>query len=234
MKKNRKLKIIISLIALMLCFVQAGFAGFRIFPFSQNRKTDPHRENCKFHRNSLYMPYTLASLEYTPVSGVSIMHNVDIDGDGVPNRFDNCPATFGIASMNGCPPVDHTKSITYGNPTVNLKAEDFDMMVKIFSSLEFEGEQLLNRESQNQLNSLVKFLKKEKRLYLYISSYVNAGSNRMQNYYISESRVLSVRNYLVKNGVESHRIGTLFFGDMMPVVDLPATRFEVEICDKMK
>jgi outer membrane protein OmpA-like peptidoglycan-associated protein len=235
MKKNTKLKIVFGVVAVLLCAAQPVFAGIRIFSFFQSKKIDRHYENCKFHKSNLYMPYSLASLDYTPVFSANIMHNVDIDGDNIPNRLDNCPATFGTVSLNGCPPADHTKSITYGNPTVNLKKDDFDMMVKVFSSLEFEGEQQhLNSESQNHLKTLVKFLKKEKRLYLYISAYVNAGSNRMQNYYMSESRVLSVRNYLVKNGIESYRLETLFFGDMMPVVDLPATRFEVEICDKKK
>jgi hypothetical protein len=174
-------------------------------------------------------------MDYTPVFNVNIMYNVDVDGDGIPNRFDDCPATFGLASLNGCPPVDFTKSITYGNPSVNLSKEDFDLMIEIFRDLEFEGEnQTISKASQNKLNSLVKFLKKRKNLYLYISSYVNVGANRMQNYYLSESRVISLHKFLVKNGIDNQRIGVLFFGDMMPVVDLPPTRFEVEICDRKK
>jgi hypothetical protein len=174
-------------------------------------------------------------MDYSPVLNVNIMYDVDIDGDGIPNRFDNCPATFGLASMKGCPPFDLSKSVTYGNPTVNLKKGDFNLIIEIFNSLEFDGDQqLLSKDSEKQLNSLVKFLKKEKRIYLYISSYVNVSANRMKNYYLSESRAKSVRDYLVKNGIDDNRIATLFFGDMMPVVDLPATRFEVEICDKKK
>jgi flagellar motor protein MotB len=177
----------------------------------------------------------LNKLEHTPVSKANFIHDVDIDGDGIPNRFDDCPVTFGSASMKGCPVVDHTKSITYGNPTVRLKKDDFNLLVEIFSNLEFEGsQQFLSKKSQKQMSDIVKFLKREKRLFLYISAYVNLGNNRMQNYYLSESRVLSVSNYLIKNGIEKHRIGTMFFGDMMPVVDLPATRFEVEVCDKKK
>jgi OOP family OmpA-OmpF porin len=164
-----------------------------------------------------------------------MIHDVDIDGDGIANRFDDCPVTVGLPAINGCPPVDISKSITYGNPTVRLKDDDFNLIVEIFSNLEFAGEQQLpSKKSQTYLNSLVKFLKREKRLYLYISAYVNLSNNRMQNYYLSESRALSVRNYITKNGIDANRIETLFFGDMMPVVDLPATRFEVEICDKKK
>jgi flagellar motor protein MotB len=234
MKRSKK-KIVISLIAVLLYSVQPGLAEFKLFSFLQSKKSDPHSENCKFHVNNFYVPYTLNYLEYIPVSKANILYDVDVDGDGIPNRFDNCPATFGIASMKGCPPVDHTKSISYGNPTVRLKDEDFDLLVKTFSELEFEGEQQsLSKKSQTQMNGLVKFLKREKRLFLYISAYVNVGNNRMQNYYLSESRVQSVSNYLTKNGVENYRIETLFFGDMMPVVDLPATRFEVEVCDKKK
>jgi hypothetical protein len=235
MKKNKKLKIVVSVIAVLLYFAQPGYANFKLFSFLYSKKNSLNCESCKFHVNNFCLPYTMNSLDYEPVSSANIICDVDIDGDGVPNRFDDCPATFGVVSLKGCPPIDQTKSITYGNPTVRLRQDDFDMMVEIFSNLEFEGaQQSLSKKSQKQLNDLVKFLKKEKRLYLYISAYVNFGGNRMQNYYMSESRVLSISSYLIKNGVEKYRIGTMFFGDMMPVVDLPATRFEVEICDKKK
>jgi hypothetical protein len=235
MKRNTRLKIAISLIAILLYSEQPLFAEFKLFSFLQSKKSDLHCKNCKFHISNLYLPYTLNYLEYTPVSTANIIYDVDIDGDGVPNRFDDCPATYGNISMKGCPPVDNTKSITYGNPTVRLNDKDFNLLVNVFSELEFEGvQQVLSKKSQKQLNDLVKFLKRERRLFMYISAYVNVGSNRMQNYYLSESRVQSVSNYLIKNGIESYRIGYLFFGDMMPVVDLPATRFEVEICDKKK
>jgi outer membrane protein OmpA-like peptidoglycan-associated protein len=235
MKRNKKLKIAVSLIAVLLYAVQPCFAEFRLFAFLQSKKSKPRYENCKFHVSNFYLPYTLNNLEYAPISKANIIYDVDVDGDGVPNRFDDCPATFGTTSLKGCPPVDYTKSISYGNPTVRLKDSDFNMLVEVFSHLEFEGkEQALSKKSQERLNDIVKFLKREKRFYIYISAYVNLGANRMQNYYVSESRVLSVSNYLIKNGVESYRIETMFFGDMMPVVDLPATRFEVEICDKKK
>jgi outer membrane protein OmpA-like peptidoglycan-associated protein len=236
MKKNSKLTIVFSLAAaLLLCFAQQGFAGFKLFSLRQNKKSNFHHENYRFHINNLYLPNTLNSLKYVSVSKINIICDVDNDGDGVPNRLDNCPATFGVASLNGCPPVDHTKSISYGNPTVYLKEADFNMLVEIFSSLEFDGvQQSLSKKSQKQLDNLVKFLKREKRLFLYISAYVNLGNNRMQNYYVSESRVLAISDYLIKKGINKHRIETMFFGDMMPVVDLPATRFEVEVCDKKK
>ncbi|MDR0724812.1 MAG: OmpA family protein [Prevotellaceae bacterium] len=236
MKKNGKLTIALSIIvAVLLCFAHTGFAGFKLFALRQSKKSNPHCENCKFYIKNLELPHTPNSLEYVPESKVSVIYDVDVDGDGIPNRFDDCPATFGLTSLNGCPPVDQTKSISYGNPTVRLKESDFNLLVEVFGNLEFNGaQQALSKKSQTQLNDLVKFLKREKRLFLYISAYVNLGNNRMQNYYVSEARVLSVSNYLIKNGIDKHRIGTMFFGDMMPVVDLPATRFEVEVCDKKK
>jgi hypothetical protein len=235
MERIGKLKIAVSLIAVLLYSVQLCFAGFKPASSSQGKKSDNHYESCKFHVRNLYLPCNMNKLEHTPVSTANFIYDVDVDGDGIPNRFDDCPATFGLASMKGCPTVDHTKSITYGNPTVRLKDNDFNLLVEIFSNLEFEGSlQSLSKKSQKHMNNLLKFLKREKRLFIYISAYVNLGSNRMQNYYLSESRVLSIKNYLVKNGIAKHRVETMFFGDMMPVVDLPATRFEVEVCDKKK
>ncbi|MDR1582631.1 MAG: OmpA family protein [Prevotellaceae bacterium] len=227
MIKNKNSKIGISIIVILLSLVQSGF--------SRNKKNDLNCKSCKFHISNFYLPSTVNHLKYTPVFSANILHTIDIDNDGVPDRLDNCPVSFGTVEMKGCPPFDYTKSISYGNPNVYLKRNDFDLMVEIFSNLKFEGaEQLLNEKSQQYLNELVKFLKREKKLYLYISAYVNLSNNRMHNLYLSESRALSVRNYLVKSGVESNRIETLFFGDMMPVIELPDTRFEVEICTKKK
>jgi flagellar motor protein MotB len=237
MKTSKGLKIVLTIITVLISTYpsQRAFAGFKIFPLFQPKKLDLNYQNCAFHTRNLCFPRTLTYLEYTPVSKAEIIPDIDIDGDGIPNRVDNCPATFGSTTMKGCPPFDLTKSISYGNPTVRLKDEDFNLIVNIFSNLEFEGkQQSLSKRSQKDLNTLIKFLKKEKKLYLYISSYVNLSSNRMQNYYLSESRVQAVCNYLTKHGITSDRIGGLFFGDMMPVVDLPPTRFEVEICDKKK
>ncbi|MDR2383657.1 MAG: OmpA family protein [Prevotellaceae bacterium] len=236
MRKNGKLTFALGIIvALSLGFAQPGFAGFKLFAPRQSKKSNPHCENCKFYINNLELPHPPNTLDYLPVSKVSVICDVDGDGDGIPNRFDNCPATSGLTLLNGCPPVDNTKSISYGNPTVRLKEDDFNLLVEVFSNLEFNGtQQTLSKKSQTLLNDLVKFLKREKRLFLYISAYVNLGNNRMQNYYVSESRVLAVSNYLIKNGIDRRRIETMFFGDMMPVVDLPATRFEVEVCDKKK
>jgi hypothetical protein len=235
MKKKRTLNVTVSLIVILLYSVQLSRAEFKLFSFLQSKKTISYHENCKFHIYNLYLPSIPDSLEHIPVLKADIICDVDIDGDGIPNRLDDCPAIPGLIALQGCPHIDNTKSITYGNPTVKLKAEDFDMLVEIFSNLEFEGaQQSLSKKSQTKLDGLVKFLKREKRLFLYISAYVNVGSNRMQNYYMSESRVLSLGNYLRKKGVASHRIETMFFGDMMHVVSLPATRFEVEICDKKK
>ncbi|MDR2653104.1 MAG: OmpA family protein [Prevotellaceae bacterium] len=235
MIRNKKLKIVTGIIIILLCNVQPGFAEFRLLSFLQSKKNDPHCENCRYHINNFYPSYTLNHLDYTPTFSVNVMPDIDTDGDGIVNRLDECPATFGSESMNGCPPIDYTKSISYGNPTVRMKESDFNMFVEIFSKLGFEGaEQSLNKKSQDYLNELVKFLKKEKHLYLYISAYVDLSGNRMYNYQLSELRAQSVGNYLIKKGINSSRIGTLFFGDMMPVIELPATRFEVEICDKKK
>jgi flagellar motor protein MotB len=229
------LKIAICFIIISVYSTQFCFAEFDILSLFRTKK-NYQSQNCEFHQNKFNFPYIdIAGMDCTPVFNVNIMYNIDIDGDGIANRFDDCPATFGLASLNGCPPVDFTKSITYGNPSVYLSKEDFNLMIEIFSNLEFEGEhQTVSKASQTKLDSLVKFLKKHRNLYLYISSYVNVGSNRMQNYYLSESRAISVQKFLSKNGIDNQRIGILFFGDMMPVVDLPPTRFEVEICDRKK
>jgi outer membrane protein OmpA-like peptidoglycan-associated protein len=225
----------VTVLLFALIPVQGYSVDFFAFLKKKRDHSSLHLKNCEFHLKRFVVPTmtngNIADLLVPPQMTVI----QDIDGDGIPDKYDDCPASFGLFELKGCPPVNLVKSVTYGNSTVSIDDESRYMLIDVFSSLQFEGEyQLLSKKSEQQLDKVVQFMKKHPKLYLYISSYFDSGSNRMRNYYMSEYRVNSVEKYLLKKKIAKHRIGTLFFGDLMPVVDLPPIRFEVEICDRAK
>lgn len=231
--RREKLKVVASLVVLLLYSLQMHASIFS-FLGNKKQKKDFHENNYKFHVENTVIEYELNNEIYIDPN-LEVIFVQDTDGDGIPDKYDDCPASFGLKSLKGCPPIDLTKTITYGNPTVKLKNDDFNLMVQVFNSLNFEGDnQVLCKESKKQMDKLVKFLKREKNLFIYISSYVCLYNNGTRNYYASELRVNSIYQYLIANGISRSRIGILYFGDTMPVVDLPPTRFEVEVCDKQK
>jgi len=231
---NCILKTFICLFFVLGYSSQSHSISFNFSSLFGTKKKSQHNESCDFHiQNSTFLFRADTTLIAPAVLNINFIQ--DYDGDGIPDKYDDCPASFGLASLKGCPPIDLTKTITYGNPSVKLKDSDFNLMVDIFNSLNFEGDnQLLCKNSKNQLNKLVTFLKKEKKLYIYISSYVDIDKNRMLNYLLSEMRASEIQKYLVNKGIARNRVSVMHFGDNMPVISLPLTRFEVEICDKMK
>ncbi|MDR1897632.1 MAG: OmpA family protein, partial [Prevotellaceae bacterium] len=201
LKKLVKLKIFICSIILLLYSVPSHSTGFTIPFLFGKKKQYPHDKSCLFHISHFTLPPAPKLEIYDrPTFKLTVIY--DVDGDGIHDQYDNCPASYGLPSLRGCPPINLKKTVTYGNYTVYLKNSDFNLLVEIFSNLNFEGEkQSLDAQSKKQLNKLIAFLKREKKLYIYISSYVDFDSNRKRNYYLSELRVDAIYSYLTKNGI---------------------------------
>ena len=152
----------------------------------------------------------------------------DSDGDGIIDRFDDCPLIYGVSERNGCPPIDMTKIITVACPTIIFTDEEFNNVVQAFAGLEFDISTLL-ASSHNALNLFIELLNNNPKWTVYLSAYCDISHDRDDNLNISERRLKELIRYLEVNGIDKKRISGSFFGDTMPVLDLPSTRFEVEL-----
>lgn len=109
-----------------------------------------------------------------------------------------------------------------------LKAEGFDEAVKTDEGvkLTFSADLLFATDSytltdkeKEDLDNLVKLLKKKKKKNIRIDGYTDSTGTVQYNNVLSENRANSVKDYLEKGGIDSSRMTAKGFGQTNPVAD---------------
>lgn len=115
--------------------------------------------------------------------------------------------------------IDLTKSDKYKEINKNLylapaKIGEIIVLNNVF--FEKATEKLLP-ESEEELNSIVKILKDNKKMEIELRGHTDNRGNAKQLLDLSEKRVIIVKKYLVNKGIDSTRISTKAFGGSMPI-----------------
>ncbi len=129
----------------------------------------------------------------------------DADGDGVPEFEDNCPDEAGTKKNNGCPEV-------LPMPVVSKSLETLGKIDAQFQS----GESSLSKKYKDHLNFIAAELLADPSAKVTLSGYADSKGDKAFNVTLSQKRAESVKNYLVKKGVDKERITVLFFGEDNP------------------
>jgi OOP family OmpA-OmpF porin len=130
---------------------------------------------------------------------------LDNDEDGIPDTQDECPELSGDRAHDGCP------AKTY------VKIEDGK--IYIFGKVQFRsGSTEVDKRSGPLLDQIGQALVANPQVgHIRIEGYTdNVGDPRM-NLKLSEERAVSVREALIKRGVDGDRLGTRGFGEAHPV-----------------
>src|SRR5690606_4439453 len=107
----------------------------------------------------------------------------DTDGDGIPDPKDACPNTAGPASNNGCPVIEKA---------------DREVLTFAMRAVQFElGKATLKPDSYSILNQIVNILKKYPDYHLVIEGHTDNTGSADVNQRLSESRAKSCYDYLV-------------------------------------
>ncbi len=105
------------------------------------------------------------------------------------------------------------KSMTY---QVDIKFEPAKSFT--LSNVHFEsGRAALTEQSYNQLNELIEFMKLKKTTRIEIGGHTDSFGDDDSNMILSQKRAETVRNYLVKNGIEANRVVAVGYGEAVPV-----------------
>lgn len=129
----------------------------------------------------------------------------DRDGDGVLDANDRCPDEPGPASNQGCP---------------EIKEEVIEQASKIAKSIYFElNSAKLQKRSYAPLDELAQILKDNPSYNLSIEGHTDNTGTNAYNMKLSNSRAASVKNYLVRKGIEASRLTSQGFGEEQPVAD---------------
>jgi outer membrane protein OmpA-like peptidoglycan-associated protein len=131
----------------------------------------------------------------------------DRDGDGVPDRIDKCPDDKGKPEFDGCPTKSQVKVI--------VKQKGFELREKIH----FEtNKAIIKRESYPLLDQVAATLKQHMEIAkLQIEGHTDSVGPDNYNLNLSQRRAQAVVDYLVKQGVDAHRLLAKGFGRTKPI-----------------
>ncbi|WOD44938.1 OmpA family protein [Hwangdonia lutea] len=127
----------------------------------------------------------------------------DRDGDGVLDKDDNCPDVKGTVANNGCPEVSEAVQ-----KTLNEYAKTI-----LFDT----GKSTIKNESAKVLSDITAILKEYTNSKFTIEGHTDSTGSAKLNQSLSEARALSVKEYLVKNGIDEFRLSALGYGKDRPI-----------------
>ena len=127
----------------------------------------------------------------------------DKDGDGVLDKDDECPDVAGTVANKGCPEVteevqkqlnDYARTILFDTGKSSIKAESTSVMVDII--------QILNEYPNAKFT---------------VEGHTDSVGGAKTNQALSESRALSVKEFLVDKGIGEFRLSAVGFGEDKPI-----------------
>ncbi len=127
----------------------------------------------------------------------------DTDGDGVLDKDDQCPEVAGTVANAGCPEVteevqkqlnDYARTILFDTGKSSIKAESTSVMVDII--------QILNEYPTAKFT---------------VEGHTDSVGSAKLNQSLSESRALSVKEFLVDKGIEEFRLSAVGYGEDKPI-----------------
>lgn len=158
----------------------------------------------------------------------------DRDGDGIPDRDDQCPREPGPAP-SGCPPDEDNDEIPDDEdkcPTEpetkngfddddgcpDIVPEEFADLAGILKGINFDTDKdKIKKDSKPILDRAVEVLQKYPQVRIEISGHTDSAGGYEHNVDLSQRRAESVKNYLIDAGVDGERIETRGAGPNEPI-----------------
>lgn len=127
----------------------------------------------------------------------------DSDGDGVLDKDDMCPDVAGTKANNGCPEVtkEVQKELNEYAKTINFQT----------------GKTSINKDSEEALEAIISILDEYPNAKFTVEGHTDSVGSAKNNQRLSEARALSVKAYLVENGVDEFKLSSIGYGEEQPV-----------------
>ena len=143
--------------------------------------------------------------EHVKVSGANLA--TDIDGDGISNAEDNCPATKGTAEFYGCATAQ----------LVILRANRIEILEKIFFAT---GSDTIEERSFPLLDNIAKVMTVHPEIvHVRVEGHTDNTGEAAFNMDLSKKRAAAVVGYLKTHGIGEERVSAQGFGSEKPIAD---------------
>lgn len=146
----------------------------------------------------LVVPLSQRVVEHTVVKTETVPV-VDSDGDGVPDRNDDCPNTLpgALVDSHGCAQIDQN---------IQLEGVKFQF-----------DKSTLTANAKVILRSVVKALEGQPGMRVKIAGHTDSIASNEYNQRLSERRARSVKQFLVGHGISPARLTTVGYGETRPI-----------------
>ncbi|MEL4306966.1 OmpA family protein [Joostella sp. CR20] len=154
----------------------------------------------------------------------------DSDGDGVADKDDQCPDVAGPAATNGCPDKDgdgvldkddkcpETPGTVANNGCPELSKEVQTALNNYAKTILFDtGKSTIKPQSQQVLADIIGILNKYPNAKFTVDGHTDSTGSDSLNQRLSESRALSVKEYLVSHGIDGFRLSSAGYGETRPI-----------------
>ncbi|MFL1012373.1 OmpA family protein [Flavisericum labens] len=197
------------------CPNEAGLAELNGCPDSDGDGVADNKDNCPTVAG-------LAALAGCP----------DADGDGVTDADDKCPNEAGPAANNGCPWPDtdgdgvldkddkcpEVKGTVANDGCPEVTAEVQKTLNEYAKTILFDtGKSTIKKQSEEVLGDIIKILNEYPNSKFTVEGHTDSVGSEKLNQGLSEKRALSVKEYLVENGIDEFRLSALGYGEAKPI-----------------
>lgn len=128
----------------------------------------------------------------------------DTDGDGTIDKDDKCPKVKGDVSNAGCPVV---------NEEVVKKLNSFLTKAVLFDT----GKTTLSDQASGVLNEMAQLMIEYGNDKFQIEGHTDSVGDDVKNQELSEKRAASIKEYLIKAGVDANNLTSKGFGEYSPI-----------------
>lgn len=128
----------------------------------------------------------------------------DNDGDGVLDKDDDCIDAVGSVANNGCPEAVIQKLQKTLNDYAKVILFDY-------------GTSSISKQSNQVLNDIIGVLKDYPNAAFTVEGHTDSIGSYELNKKLSEKRANAVKDYLVRNGIDSYRLSAIGYGERKPI-----------------
>ena len=145
----------------------------------------------------------------------------DTDGDGLQDKYDDCPNEPGPIMNKGCPKVPGQDTVyIYITDTVFLPINTPEDLKLLFKYVKFESDKyILTSRSRKILDQVSDYMQLKTYLKIHLTGHTDSQNTDEYNLTLSENRVKAVQEYLSDKGILKSRITIDWKVETIPIKD---------------